>query len=162
MLSIVAKLSDAFKKFCAAYATQILILLCLFPTLLVTFENHDIAMHTTLNYFVGYETGFGGRKLIGTLCHLIMPYYISKRYILAMMWSAQGVMVVFFSMFVGRTIPCLSFSNVPAIMLAVVYMAGPFSMLHFISTRASVWVVETYMMVLTLSWLFVYLRYRDQ
>ncbi|MBP5545672.1 MAG: hypothetical protein J6X59_00110, partial [Bacteroidales bacterium] len=43
----------------------------------------------TFNYFVGYETGFGGRKLIGTLFNWLFPGTITPAHIRSFILTAN-------------------------------------------------------------------------
>ena len=160
--SLTKRIAASCYHFYSAHPVQVLLALVLVPTLLVSFGNHSLAGSSTLNYFVGYETGFGGRKLIGTLCHLLFPGPIGKREVFMLIWSANALMVLLFILLCGKAMPRLDRGNMPAVALTVLYLAGPFSLITWISSHASVWMMETYMMVLTLTWLLLFLHHRQR
>ena len=61
----------------------------------------------TLNYYVGFETGFGGRKLIGTIAHLLFGNHIGVAQIATMMMAAHVLMAGLFLWLVVRCLPRL-------------------------------------------------------
>ena len=58
----------------------------------------------SLYYYVGYETGFGGRKLLGTICSLFFPEHITAHFMWGVILCAVCVMIALFVWFVTRCI----------------------------------------------------------
>ncbi len=146
--------------FIKRYPIQILLALCFIPTLIIDFECHDISKGTVLNYFVGYATGFGGRKLIGTIFGLFLPEYVQKRHILPIVFGTSVLMVILFCYLICRAVPNKKNYYLPTIAIIILYLISPFSILTYLSSHLSIWAMETYMIVLVLSWLISYIRIR--
>ena len=114
-----------------------------------------------LYYHVGYETGFGGRKLLASFCHLIFPDFVKLRHIRAMAIAINFIMVGACVLFLGR---CFRRSkNSPAMWtVTVLYLLGPFSIIAFMSIGLSVAFAETYQIALTILWVLLWTRYRGE
>ena len=114
-----------------------------------------------LYYHVGYETGFGGRKLLASFCHLIFPDFVRLRHIRTLVIIANFTMTLLFVIFVGKSI-----RNVPktSVWLPVLflYILGPFSIVAFMTSELSVAFTETYQIALTLLWLLLWMKYRGR
>lgn len=114
-----------------------------------------------VNYFVGYETGFGGRKLIGTIMRFILPNYVDLFHLRLVICGINIMMVAFFVLFVGRTFTIIRTRGVVLWVTLSLYLVSPFSLIHWMSSGLSVSFMETYMIVLTLMWLLLYERYSN-
>jgi len=112
-----------------------------------------------LYYSVGYETGFGGRKLLGTFCHLILPDFVKLRHIRTMVIAINFIMVILFVLFVGK---CFEKNNnkIAVSIVTILYVIGPFSIISFMNTGLSVAFIETYQIALTLLWLIIWINHR--
>lgn len=137
-----------------------LLSLCMFFVVFPIFFFHDIGKLPSLNYYIGYETGFGGRKLIGTLLHPFLPDYVRHRDILLFVYGANVVLAALFVRFVTLVTPVFSKKNLPALCVLIVYLAGPFSIFQWYVSYMSIWFMETYMMILVLVWLIAYVKKR--
>lgn len=114
-----------------------------------------------VNYFVGYETGFGGRKLIGTLMRLILPNYVDLYHLRLVFCGINIMMVALFVLFVGKKIKIIKSRGCVMWATLLLYLVSPFSLIHWMSSGLSVCFMETYMIVLTLIWLLLYEKYRN-
>lgn len=112
-------------------------------------------------YFVGYETGFGGRKLLGTIIHLLIPGYVSVASLRPLLISVNLLMVALFIVLVDITNKKSPNNKLPILILAGIYLVSPFSLTTWI--RESLFIfLESYMIVLVLAWLIVYIKWRDR
>lgn len=135
-------------------------MLCMLPSFIDMFRmSNDIPYSMPIvNYFVGYETGFGGRKLIGTLMRFILPDYVELRHLRLVIIAVNAFMSALFVWFVWKTLK-KSRNNVwGVLMILALYMLSPFSILRWMSSGLSVSFMETYMIVFTLIWLLLYER----
>ncbi len=112
-----------------------------------------------LYYHVGYETGFGGRKLLASFCHLIFPDFVRLRHIRTLVITANFTMTFLFVLFVGKSIRNSPKTSVWSPVLFL-YIIGPFSIVAFMTSELSVVFTETYQIVLTLLWLLLWMKYR--
>lgn len=114
-----------------------------------------------LYYHVGYETGFGGRKLLASFCHLIFPDFVKLRHIRTMVLAVNFIMVALFIIFVGK-----SFKNnkndASLLPVLLIYAVGPFSLIAFMTSGLSVAFAETYQISWTLLWLLLWIKYRGR
>lgn len=115
----------------------------------------------SFNYFVGYETGFGGRKLIGTLFGLVFPGMVTADHVRTFILTANLLMLALLALFVYRSLTQRGELSLGAVALAVLYAVGPFSLMAYVRTPLSMGFMETYQLVLVLAWLMLYL-YRRQ
>ena len=114
-----------------------------------------------LYYHVGYEAGFGGRKLLASFCHIIFPDFVQLRHIRAMVLAINFLMVALFALFFGNCFKkCKEASFLW--MILVFYIIGPFSIVAFMSSGLSVAFTETYQITLTLLWLIIWMKQRGR
>ncbi len=111
----------------------------------------------TLNYFIGYETGFGGRKLIGTLSHLFLPEHLSLSIIRSIIISANIILILLLFLFYARVTKSTDRNIVALIIL--LYFASPFSLVEWFQSGCSVVFMETYQLIIVTIWLLLYLKY---
>ena len=151
-----------FSSFVTKYGIYILLSIAFAPALITVVtkaygpvENFGLNI---LYYHVGYETGFGGRKLLATFCHLIFPSFVKLRYIRTMVLAINFIMVALFIIFVGR---CFRNNKNDASLFSVllIYAVGPFSLIAFITSGLSVAFTETYQISWTLLWLLLWTKY---
>lgn len=113
-------------------------------------------------YFVGYETGFGGRKLLGTVCSWFLPEFVRHRHLVPFILSFFVLLVGLFIVFASRVFNYgqLKKDNrlQACFFLFVVYMACPFSLLSVVSHLG--WYADVYLYVFTMAFVFVYLKFR--
>ena len=55
-------------------------------------------------YFVGYSTGFGARKLLGTVFSAILPHYTTHWHLVPIIWSVLLAIFLLFARFVRKVI----------------------------------------------------------
>ncbi len=82
-------------------------------------------------YFVGYETGFGGRKLLGTICNALifnMGGYVGHREFLPLLW---GALVASTGLFIALTAWCLSKKPQVGVAMILAYFLGPNNYANF-------------------------------
>lgn len=140
----------------------ILSVLCLVGPLMNCFFNLRACggMHSPF-YFVGYETGFGGRKLLGTIFNFILPEQVHHRHLIPFI---MGVVVLNLILFATYIYKCLkkntTSSHWPIVLLLVVYLVSPFSFLRMISHL--VWYADIWLYLATLIFLLLYLNHRNK
>ena len=116
----------------------------------------------SLYYYVGYETGFGGRKLIGTICNLFFPEHITAHFMWGVILCVVCVMIVMFAWFVTRCVKLNIPNAMAAIAVTLLYAILPFSLIGFIQDRLAIYFIDTYHFILTFIWLLVFMRYRGK
>ncbi|MBP3762480.1 MAG: hypothetical protein J6I49_01215 [Bacteroidales bacterium] len=114
-------------------------------------------MGTSVYYFVGYETGFGGRKLLGTLYGLVLPHQVGFQHLRPFIIGINLLMLTLFLCFATGAVRRLP-ADASAAPLLLAYLAGPFSVTGFVHSRMSLYFTETYTLALTLAWLLLFLR----
>lgn len=115
----------------------------------------------TFNYFVGYETGFGGRKLIGTLFNWLFPGTITPAHIRSFILTANILMLALLTWLVCKALTQRGTPSLGIVVLTVLYAVGPFSLMAYVRTPLSMGFMETYQFVLLLIWLLFYLHWSD-
>lgn len=115
----------------------------------------------SLNYHIGYETGFGGRKFIGTLCHLVFPAYVQAAHIRVLVIAANALLMALMVWFFAGAARRAADTRLP-IALLLLYFLGPFSLLAWFDTGMSVIFMETYQLALVAAWLLAYLRWHGR
>lgn len=152
------------KPWVSRYGSLALLLLAVFPSALTavyySFHDHWCDYWPTFNYFVGYEYGFGGRKLIGTLLGPLMPEMVTAKHIRLFILPANLLMLFGAVWFVWRSLRGKGHSAAPVAVLLALYAANPFSLFAYVHTHLSMCFMETYMLVLVLAWLMLYVRHR--
>ena len=111
----------------------------------------------SLNYHIGYETGFGGRKLVGTLCHLFLPDYVEASHIRILVIAANTLLMALLVWLFARVVRTKA-----SAMMMLLYFLGPFSILAWFDTGMSVIFMETYQLILVVAWLLAYLRWHGR
>ena len=141
------------------YRTPLLILAALVPALFHVIDYaygcNNGSMGTSAYYFVGYETGFGGRKLLGTLYGLVLPDFVRWTHLRPFI---IGINLLMLALFAGMAIQALRRlqDDRLAVPLMAVYLASPFSILGWVGNTMSIYFTETYTLTLTLAWLMLY------
>lgn len=74
-------------------------------------------------YFIGYETGFGGRKLIGSLFSLFLPDYVQHRHIGPIVFMAFLLLAFLFIILVFRTMKLKDLKSSPAAQSTLCFLA---------------------------------------
>ena len=117
---------------------------------------------TTLNYFIGYDTGFGGRKLVGTVCRWLWGDAVGLGQIMAMATAASALMMLLLGLFLWRALPVIDRRSLPLAAVVALYMVSPMSVLRYVQGHPamSIGCMETYQFILVLVWLLLYLRHR--
>lgn len=111
-------------------------------------------------YFVGYETGFGGRKLLGTIFSFILPEYVHHRHLIPFIFGVILMNAILFIVFVYK---CLyhdnkSSSTTCIMLMLVVYVISPFSFLRMLSHLS--WYADIWLYLAALIFLLLYLNHR--
>lgn len=141
------------------YRLPLLLLAALVPTLFAVIDYgyscNNGSMGTSAYYFVGYETGFGGRKLLGTLYGLLLPDFVRWTHLRPFIIGINMLMLLLFAGFAIQTLRRLQDDRL-AMPLMAVYLATPFSILGWVHSTMSLYFTETYTLALTLAWLMLY------
>lgn len=141
------------------YRLPLLLLAALVPTLFAVIDYayscNNGSMGTSAYYFVGYETGFGGRKLLGTLYGLLLPDFVRWTHLRPFIIGINMLMLFLFAGFAIQTLRRLQDDRL-AVPLLAVYLATPFSILGWVHSTMSLYFTETYTLALTLAWLMLY------
>lgn len=116
----------------------------------------------TANYFVGYDYGWGGRKLIGTIMGALSPQCADASVIRNVVIAANIAMIL-----LGATAVWLAFRDkktnaVPLASMLAIYLASPFSMLVFVFSKTSLVFMETYQLLLVLVWVVAFMLCRNR
>lgn len=115
-------------------------------------------------YFIGYETGFGGRKLIGTLLSPFLPEYVQHRHIVPIILIAFIVLSIAFIVFVCHTIKIRDLKTTLAAQsvfaFIAVYLISDFSIFGFIGRCAGY--IDIFLYLTTFAFLFIYIKYRTK
>lgn len=141
------------------YRLPLLLLAALVPTLFAVIDYgyscNNGSMGTSAYYFVGYETGFGGRKLLGTIYGLLLPDFVRWTHLRPFIIGINMLMLLLFAGFAIQTLRRLQDDRL-AVPLMAVYLATPFSILGWVHSTMSLYFTETYTLALTLAWLMLY------
>lgn len=141
------------------YRLPLLLLAALVPTLFAVIDYgyscNNGSMGTSAYYFVGYETGFGGRKLLGTIYGLLLPDFVRWTHLRPFIIGINMLMLLLFAGFAIQTLRRLQDDRL-AVPLMAVYLATPFSILGWVHSTMSIYFTETYTLALTLAWLMLY------
>ena len=146
------------------YTLLVLLLLAVAPSAFTAFyyslHDHWCDYWPTFNYFIGYEYGFGGRKLIGTLLGPLMPEMVTAKHIRLFVLPANLLMLFGAVWVVWRSLADRAKEAAPVAMLLALYAASPLSFLAFVHTHLSMAFMETYQVLLLLLWLALYVKHR--
>lgn len=124
------------------------------------FEDNNPWM-TILYYYVGYDTGFGGRKLLGTICNLLTDNLDRLKLVGVLSMIVNVLMIVLLGLFAYRTTIEKQHRHLP-LMVLLVFALSPFSLIEFACTGLSSYFIETYQFAITLGWLLLFVKYRDK
>jgi hypothetical protein len=115
-------------------------------------------------YFIGYETGFGGRKLIGSLFSLFLPDYVQHRHITPVVFMAFLLLAIMFVVLVCRTIKLKDMKSSPEsrsiLCFLAIYLISANSIFGFIGQCAGF--IDVFLYLLTLAFVFIYIKYRGK
>ncbi len=146
------------------YSLLVLLLVAMMPSaataVYYAFHDHWCDYWPTFNYFIGYEYGFGGRKLIGTILGPLMPEMVTAKHIRLFILPANLLMLFGTAWVVWRALADRGRQAAPVAVLLALYAASPFSLFAYVHTHLSVCFMETYQLVLLLLWLALYVRHR--
>ncbi|MBQ9418039.1 MAG: hypothetical protein IJU19_05605 [Bacteroidales bacterium] len=120
---------------------------------------YDYDVHyPTLNYYVGFETGFGGRKLIGTIAYFLFGNHIGSNQIALMVLTANALTAVGFWWLVVRCIRTISKQTMPVVAMLALYLLSPFSLLKVMDGQQGISLIfmEIYMLVAVLTWMLAF------
>lgn len=152
------------KQWVSQFGSLALLLLAVLPSALTavyySIHDHWCDYWPTFNYFIGYEYGFGGRKLIGSLLGPLMPEMVTAKHIRMFVLPANLLMLFGTAWVVWRALADRGVQAVPVAVLLVLYAANPFSLFAYVHTHLSMCFMETYMLVLILAWLTLFVRHR--
>jgi hypothetical protein len=122
------------------------------------YENNNTYLYV-LYYYVGYDTGFGGRKLIGTICNLLTDNLDRQRLVGTMSILANVLMFLLLALFTYRA-STVEKNKGATMMMFLAWALSPFSLIGFARCGMSTHFVETYQFALTLGWLLLFIKYR--
>lgn len=109
-------------------------------------------------YFVGFETGFGGRKLLGTIFHWILPAYATWSNLRPYIICVNFITILLFVTFVGMLFARMKGNDMKGgLLLLLCYMLGPYSIIGMVDSWISITFPELWHFMLTLLWLLLYL-----
>lgn len=157
------KSCNSLKSFCSKYWVPLLLATALIPTVFAVIMlayAHPIGYTSIAShyYFVGFEFGFGGRKLLGTLFHWLLPAYATwsdlRPYIIGLNFLTILLFVVFAGMLFARL---GGGSKKGGLLLLLCYMVGPYSIIGMVDSWISITFPEIWHFMLTLLWLLLYL-----
>ena len=115
----------------------------------------------TYNYYIGYETGFGGRKLLGTLVDWLAPEYVEYNFV-RLLTRVANVLMVLFATLIGVKAVARRENAWPMLLMLAAYMLSPFSLGRYVDSTLSGGFMETWQIMLTLMWLLIYVRWRGK
>ncbi len=147
------------------YAVPILLGLSFISPLIICFNTLIGAggLHSPY-YFVGYETGFGGRKLIGTLFGLFLPENIHHCHITPFVFFAFLLLASLFIFFVSHALKLKELKTSTAaqavFLLLAVYLISNYSIFNFIASSA--WFIDIYLYLATIAFVFLYINCRGK
>ncbi|MBP3763924.1 MAG: hypothetical protein J6I49_08645 [Bacteroidales bacterium] len=152
--------------FVARYGLLLLLAAAVVPALVSLFYDafriHWCDWWPTYNYFIGYEYGFGSRKLIGTLVGPLLPEVVTAKHIRLLVLPANVLMLLGAVWFVWRCLRAGGRAAVPVAVLTALYAVNPFSLTEWVTSSLSLGFMETYQLVATLVWLLLFLRWRGR
>ena len=147
------------------YSLLALLLVAMMPSaataVYYAYHDHWCDYWPTFNYFIGYEYGFGGRKLIGTLLGPLMPEMVTAKHIRMFVLPANLLMLFGTAWVVWRALTDRGVQAVPVALLLALYAANPFSLFAYVHTHLSMCFMETYQLLLVLLWLALYVKRRS-
>lgn len=142
--------------FSERYSIQIFVFLMCVPTLL-HIRIGDINSYHTFFYLIDYSTGFGGKKLLGEICSIWMPYEVGRQHILPLIAIVEIIMVALFTWFCGRCINRNPKNKQALIVFVAIYLLSPFSFTMLIKYISR---IDFYLATATLLFLYLFIRYR--
>lgn len=111
-------------------------------------------------YFIGYETGFGGRKLLGTVFNYLLPEYVHHRHLIPYI---LGVIILNAILFIKLSYTSLTrnkdkYSTIALMLFLTIYLVSPFSFLRM--TSHLVWYADIWLYLASLLFLLLYVNNR--
>ena len=110
-------------------------------------------MHSPF-YFVGYETGFGGRKLLGTIFNFILPEHVQHRHLIPFILGVIVLNITLFAIYVFKCLKNSKYKHVATVLLLAIYLVSPFSFLRMLSHL--VWYADIWLYLATLIFLLLF------
>lgn len=142
------------------YALTAIVLLPLLARVVAIALTADNFGWPAYNYFIGYESGFGGRKLIGTICRLLLPaQHVHASHIQSIVIVGNVILLCMAAAFFSKSLSAANGGR-HTVWLVALYLIGPFSLLEWFYTGMSVIFMETYQMSLIMLWLLLFPRHR--
>ena len=147
--------------------STIILLLFLALTIIPLFNSFVIltregGMHSSF-YFVGYSTGFGARKFLGTIFSVLLPDYTTHRHLVPYIFGALLTLFLLFGIYFSRTfnnVPLNKSSNaLPFFLLTVLYLASSYSILFF---NTLIWLADIWLYLLTIFFVILFARFRSK
>ena len=134
----------------------------LFKTLVASFG--DISSYYQLYYFIGYQYGFGGRKLLGTIFSHMLPYHVGHKQILPIIWSINAIFLILLISFISNGLKHSINQNIGLSLFFVyaMWFVSPFSISSYFSQGVNLMYPEIWSMTLVLVFLFIHRYYRDK
>lgn len=114
-------------------------------------------------YFVGYETGFGARKLLGTLFSPLLPEYTTHGDLVPYIFAVLLTISILFIAFVYHGFKGVDFRRagnaLPFLLLTAVYLASAYGLPRALSL---VWTADIWLYMLTLVFVTLYVGNRHR
>lgn len=118
-------------------------------------------MHSSY-YFVGYETGFGARKLLGTVFSWILPEYTTHNDLIPYIFAVLLAIAILFVNYCYRTFKndnlATSRNARPFFLTLAIYLASSYSILKAMSL---VWLADIWLYLLTLVFVTLFAKHRS-
>ena len=142
------------------YILPLIILVPLLPALVESFTLSlgNISSFYQLYYFIGYDYGFGGRKLLGTIFTHILPDYVGHRQLLPIIWSINIVFLLLFVVVITKGVKKANDAGIGLSLLIIyaLWFVSPFSISCYYDQGINLMFPEIWSMTLVLAFLFLY------
>lgn len=148
------------KNMASRYGLPVLLFFSFALFFIKCFAKPRIPSMPALNYFVGYDTGFGGRKLIGTIFGWMLPEYATADSLLPITLTACVLIALLFVLLVWKAVPRLDKPSVPFVALTVVFLLSPYGVVKWFKSALAPLFMETHQIVLVLAWCVLFVRCR--
>ena len=122
----------------------------------------DGGLHSSY-YFVGYETGFGARKLLGTLFSLMLPDYTTRKDLIPYVFAVLLFICILFIAYVYRSFKNTDFrrsnNSLPFFLVTAIYMASSYGIQRALSL---VWYADIWLYLSALIFVIVFVKHRKR
>lgn len=152
--------SFLFRQKKSKYLLPLILIALLLPALVesILVSLGDISSYYQLYYFIGYDYGFGGRKLLGTFFCNLLPGHVGHRQLLPIIWGINLVFLFLFVWFVSEGLKKASVYGIGfgLFLLYALWFVSPFSISSYFSQGVNLMFPEIWSMTLVLAFLFLH------